>query len=658
MAERQFLYFYSFNAKKAMTIYFLGYFSKCGRRLAAAATGLLAAFSSGGSIASALPAAEKQVDSLLFRADSLRKAYLFNESLAIYDDALMQCSDSLQRIGIEDAKMLSENGLGMTDFVLQPTVVAKHRFSLEDFFLYYPLDDRSWRPVPNVLDTVGNHPFYKAVYFPGDSRTVYYSAPDSGGSMNINRIDKKDSTWSVPSLLNEYLVSSGDEIYPMLSPDRKHLYFASSGLYGMGGFDLYVSVWNEDQQEWGPPSNMGMPYSSPYNDFLFINTPDGKYSIFASDRDCPNDSVDVYVLEYVTMPVRKSVGDVSRLRKIMALDPEDDMTRLDTGAAVSKMVPEDAGTRAYTDKVAEVRALKDSIYFRNVRLDNKRAAFAESTDPSFRDYMSNEILKDEAVIPVLQDSLDRASKELQRIEMEFLFKGIVLDPDKLETEADRELEGETSNYVFTKMSLGAPLDIVVEEPEVKFDYTFMILPEGRFAEDNTLPDGIVYQIQIFSLSSRAGVKSLKGLSPVFEEISPAGRYIYRVGVFRTYNDVLSNLNKVKKLGFRTAYVTAFLDGEPISVSKARTLEKKTKTVSLYQINIVPYDGTLPELAVSAVEQICGKKDIARTEKDGKITYIVGTFDDRSTVEKVMVAVRATGVADVTYVKIGTKEITQ
>ena len=262
------------------------------------------------------------------------------------------------------------------------------------------------------------------------------------------------------------------------------------------------------------------------------------------------------------------------------------------------------------------------------------------------------------MIPVLQDSLDRASKELQRIEMEFLFKGIVLDPDKLETEADRELEGETSNYVFTKMSLGAPLDIVVEEPEVKFDYTFMILPEGRFAEDNTLPDGIVYQIQIFSLSSRAGVKSLKGLSPVFEEISPAGRYIYRVGVFRTYNDVLSNLNKVKKLGFRTAYVTAFLDGEPISVSKARTLEKKTKTVSLYQINIVPYDGTLPELAVSAVEQICGKKDIARTEKDGKITYIVGTFDDRSTVEKVMVAVRATGVADVTYVKIGTKEITQ
>lgn len=609
-------------------------------------------------VSAMVSAQETDIDGLLGKADSLRKAYDFEKSVEVYDGILSEISDSLLRIEVEDLKILSENGAGMTDYVSTPEVVAKHFFSADEFFLFYPLPDKSWRTLPNVLDSTAAHPLVKAVYVPEGSREIFYSSVDEAGSRNIYRTELKDSLWSLPVLLNEAMTSSGDEIYPMFSPDGRQMYFASSGLYGMGGYDLYVSEWDDTRNDWGPPSNMGFPFSSPYDDFLFMNTPDGKYSIFASDRDCPNDSVDVYVLEYVTMPVRKSVGDVSRLRKIMALDPEDDLTRLDTGAAVSKMVPEDEGTRAYTDKVAEVRALKDSIYFRNVRLDNKRAAFAESTDPSFRDYMSNEILKDEAVIPVLQDSLDRASKELQRIEMEFLFKGIVLDPDKLETEADRELEGETSNYVFTKMSLGAPLDIVVEEPEVKFDYTFMILPEGRFAEDNTLPDGIVYQIQIFSLSSRAGVKSLKGLSPVFEEISPAGRYIYRVGVFRTYNDVLSNLNKVKKLGFRTAYVTAFLDGEPVSVSKARTLEKKTKTVSLYQINIVPYDGILPELAVSAVEQICGKKDIARTEKDGKITYIVGTFDDRSTVEKVMVAVRATGVADVTYVKIGTKEITQ
>ena len=597
-------------------------------------------------------------DSLLYKADSLRKAYLFGKSLRLYDQALSSTEDSVSRVMIQDSKMLSENGLGMTDFVLQPKVVAKHKFSLEDFYLYYPLPDKSWRPVPNVFDTLASHPLYKAVYFPEGSRSVYYAAPDSDGVMNICRSEEKDSTWSVPALLNEYMVSSEDEIYPMLSPDGKHLYFASAGLYGMGGFDLYVSTWNEDQKEWGPPSNMGMPFSSPFNDFLFINTPDGKYSIFASDRDCPADSVDVYVLEQETMPVRRSIRDTDILREIMALNPVDDPIKLDTGAAAPAMPVADDETAGYSAKVAEVRSLRDSIYFNNVAIDNLRARLSETADEDGRAELTEEILRAEALTPVLQDSLDRASAILQQIEMEFLFKGIVLDPDKLVGEADREVKGVESNYVFTRMNPGKAPEMIIEKPAVKFDYTFMILPEGRFAENNTLPDGIVYQIQLFSLADRPSIKALKGLSPVFEEITPAGRYIYRVGVFRTYNDVLSNLNKVKKLGFRTAYITAFHNGDAVSVSKARALEKQPKTVALYQINVVPFDGDLPELTVSAIGQLCGKKDIARTEKDGKITYIIGTFDDRELVEKAVVAIRATGVADVSYVRTGTKEVTQ
>lgn len=600
-------------------------------------------------------AAGQDADSLVRKADSLRKAYMFEESMALYDEALSLTRDSVARISLEDAKMLSENGLGMADFVLSPAVVARHRFSLDEFWLYYPLEDRSWRPVPNVLDTLGTHPFYRAVYFPERCTSLYYSAPDTGGAMNIYRTDRKDSTWSAPSLLNEYLVSSSDEIYPMLSPDGRKLFFASSGLYGMGGFDLYVSTWNEDQHEWGPPSNMGMPFSSPYNDFLYMDTPDGRYSIFASDRGCPPDSVDIYVLEQETMPVRKGVDDPDMLRKIMSLEPEEDIARFDEGPAMSRMQPEDADTREYTAKVAEVRNLRDSMYAANVRIDTRRTLLAENPDAAGRERLEQEISEAETRIQTLQDSLEKASAALQDIEMEFLFKGIVLDPDKLVREADREVEGAETDYVFTRMDPGRAPDIVLEKPQVKFDYTFMILPEGRFAEDNTLPDGIVYQIQMFSLSSRAAVKSLKGLSPVFEEITPSGKYVYRVGVFRTYNDVLSNLNTVKKLGFRTAFITAFNDGEAVPVSKARALEKQLRAVSLYQIDIVPYDGTLPELVVSAIGQLCGKKDIARTEKDGKITYIVGPFDDRSLVEKVMVAVRAAGVEDVTYVRIGNGE---
>ena len=595
------------------------------------------------------------VDSLLLKADSLRKAYLFGKSLRLYDQALSATSDSAAIISIQDRKMLSENGLGMTDFVLQPTVVARHRFSVDDFYLYYPLEDGSWRPVPNVLDTLGTHPLYKAIYFPEGLNTLYYSAPDAEGTMNIYRTEKKDSVWSVPGLLNEYMVSSEDEIYPMLSPDGKHLYFASAGLYGMGGFDLYVSTWNEDQQEWGPPSNMGMPYSSPFNDFLFMNTPDGKYTIFASDRDCPADSVDVYVLEQESMPVRKSVDDVGQLRRIMSLDPAEDFTAFDNSTVMSRIVPQDVDTGQYTDKVSEVRSLRDSIYYYNIEIDGMRTRFMESADIAEKDRLTLAILGNATRISVLQDSLENASAELQKIEMEFLFKGIVLDPDELMSEADREVEGVSSNYVFARMNPGEAPDMVIEKPAVKFDYTFMILPVGRFAEDNTLPDGIVYQIQIFSLSSRTDVSELRGLSPVFEEITPSGRYVYRAGVFRTYNGVLSNLNKVKRLGFRTAFIAAFNDGEPIPVSQARALEKQVRSETMYQVRIVPYDGQLPDLTIPAIEQLAGKKDVARSVENGKVTYIVGPFSSKQLVDKVVVAVKATNVADVRAVKISTGE---
>ena len=599
--------------------------------------------------------AAQDTDSLLYRADSLRKAYLFSESVSLYDRILSMTEDSLSRIAVQDSKMLSENGLGMTDFVYQPTVVARHRFSMEDFYLYYPLEDKSWRPLPNVFDTVGKHPFYKAVYFPENSRTLYYSAPDQDGSVNIYTTEKKDTVWSTPCLLNEYLVSSADEIYPMLSPDGKHLYFASSGLYGMGGYDLYVSTWNEDQKEWGPPSNMGMPFSSPYNDFLFINTEDGKYSIFASDRACAGDSVDVYVLKQESMPVRKGINDIGQLRHVMALDPVDDLSAFDSGKAISQIVPDDIDTREYTAKVEEVRTLKDSIYYYTVESDCKKARIEETSDTSDIKRMREIISRNESRIPVLRNALAAASAELQKIEMDFLFRGIVLDPDQLMKEADRKVEGESSNYVFARMVPGDVPDIVLEKPKEKFDYTFQILPTARFAENNDLPDGIVYQIQLFNLNARPEISLLKGLSPVFEELTPAGRYIYRAGLFRSYNDALSHINKVKKLGFRTAFIAAFHDGEAIPVNKARGLEKQYRESALYQIYVVPFDDRLSELTISAIEQLGGKKDIARTVKDGKTVYIIGNFDDKSLVDRVIVAVKATDVADVYSVRLGPDE---
>lgn len=510
---------------------------------------------------------------LMEQGDSLRMEYRFAESVEMYEAALAATGDSLERLEIDARILLSENGLSMTGFVGTPSIVARHRFSVRDFYLFYPLEDNSWVPVPNRLDTLGTNPFSRATYVPEGAREIYFSAPDATGAMNIYYTEDRDTVWSLPVLLNEGLVSSSDEICPMLSGDGKTLYFASSGLYGVGGYDIYMSSWDDSKGEWGTPVNMGFPYSSPYNDFLYAETPDGRYTLFASDRDCPPDSVDVYVLDYDNMPVRKPVTDVRKLKEICSMNPEDNLAG---GTSSSDGIPENVDTRRYMAQVDEVKALKDSLYRCMSSIDADRSRIAISEDETEHTELASRISANELLIPQIQASLDSALAVLQKIEMEFLFNGVVLDPDRIIAEADREVVGASSGFAFARMSPRENLDIDIEEPEKEFDYSFMVLPEGRFAENNVLPDGLVYQIQIFTLSRKARTAELNGLSPVFESVTPTGKYTYRVGVFRTYNDVLSRLNDVKKAGFRTAYVVPLNDGEVIKMAEAKALEAKNK----------------------------------------------------------------------------------
>jgi hypothetical protein len=227
--------------------------------------------------------------------------------------------------------------------------------------------------------------------------------------------------------------------------------------------------------------------------------------------------------------------------------------------------------------------------------------------------------------------------------MEFLFSGVVIDPDKLLAEADREIAGQSAEYVFTKNEYGSPLSLKMIPPEPEFDYSFKILEEGQFAEDNTLPSGLVYQIQMFSTTTPATVAKLKGLSPVFETKTANGRYTYRVGVFRTYADVLANLNSVKRVGFRSAFIVAFNDGQDLSVSKARALEAEKKKPSLYEVRIAVGSGELDMTVASGIRQQAPGKDIARVEnEDGTKVYVIGPFADHDTAENLAGFIRAMG----------------
>ncbi len=609
-----------------------------------------------------LSAQEHEADTWIRTGDSMHAIYDFSMAIEAYEKALDILEDpfeviydSLKIHSVREKLMLSENGLSMSSFVYGPVVKARHKFSLSDFFLYYPLADRSWRALPNQLDSSAVSGLSRALYVPEGSERIYYSAEDQDGIRNIYMTEYADSLWTLPTLLNEHMTSPSDEIYPMLSPDGRTMYFASEGLHGVGGFDIYMSEWSDEDNDWSVPVNMGFPYSSPADDFLFMNTDDENHTIFASNRECSPDSVWVYVLEFDSMPVRRAVDEPSKLLEISRLAPSDASETLG-GTNVSAAMPENVDTKRYMDKMVEVRSLRDSISFYENSLDDERNSFAISNDDDERERLTNEILRKEARIPQLQDSLGTAVAELQEIEMDFLFSGVVIDPDVMMAEADREIVGETASYAFTKMNMGGSLELRMEIPEKKFDYSFMVLEEGQFAEDNTIPAGVIYQIQMFTLSKPATVASLNGLSPVFEARSANGRYIYRVGLFNTYNDVLSKLNTVKKAGFKSAFIVAFVDGKEVSVSKARAEEKKRPEVqTFYNVEVIPEDGVLDSAISGGIRQQAPGKDMARREREnGGFSYIVGPFEDKKEADAIVDFIKAMGISEVSSVPIVNK----
>lgn len=579
---------------------------------------------------------------LMIKADSCRMAYNFAEAVQ-YSESAVEALDSTASARAEEQLLMARNGLNMMSFCSQPTVVAKQTFPLKDFFLFYPIKDHSWRKTPNQLDSLGGDNLSRAIFIPDGSRDIYYSAMDEEGIRNIYATHLTDSLWSVPTLINEQMTSSSDEIYPMLSPDGQSLYFASKGLYGMGGYDLYVSNWNSETNDWDMPVNMGFPYSSPYDDFLFVNTEDGKYSIFASNRECGRDSVTIYVLEYDSMPVRKAVTDVDELRALASLNPARDHSRIDNDAAVPDEGKQNESTKRYMDKMREVRALRDSVARFGKNLEKMRSGLAGASGEE-KARLTAEISDKEMMLPTLNSALNAAVKELQNIEMDFLANGIVIDTRKLQAEADKEIVGASSGYTFSKNSYGPALHLDIMKPKPTFDYSFMILPEGRFAENNTLPEGIIYQIRIFTLGRKATVADLNGLSPVFERTTTSGRHAYSVGLFKSYKDVLSNLNKVKNRGFRDAQIDAFHNGQVINVRKARELESKVRT--LFMVKIFPEDGqSLSEQAIAAVHEH-SDKDLIKSVEAGSVVFTTGPFEDKSQVDVLVAALKAAGAENV------------
>ena len=78
--------------------------------------------------------------------------------------------------------------------------------------------------------------------------------------------------------------------------DGKTMYMASQGHESIGGYDIFVS--KKTQGGWSKPENMGYPINTPYDDFFFAPTANGKYAYISSNRPNGAGGFDIYKVTF------------------------------------------------------------------------------------------------------------------------------------------------------------------------------------------------------------------------------------------------------------------------------------------------------------------------------------------------------------------------
>lgn len=122
---------------------------------------------------------------------------------------------------------------------------------------------------------------------------LYFASDREGGfgGMDIWVSEFTGGKWGTPKNLGAEVNTPGNEAFPFIHDDGT-LYYASDGLGGLGGYDIFQTT--QDGETWTNVSNIGTPYNSNMDDFGFILNVTGTEGYLTSDREGGYGQDDIY----------------------------------------------------------------------------------------------------------------------------------------------------------------------------------------------------------------------------------------------------------------------------------------------------------------------------------------------------------------------------
>jgi outer membrane protein OmpA-like peptidoglycan-associated protein len=142
-----------------------------------------------------------------------------------------------------------------------------------------------WGEPVNLGPNVNSYEWESQPTLSADGRTLYFVSDRRGG---LGRRDIWFSTldangqWSKAQNVGAPVNTQYEEYSPFIHVNGKTLYFASNGLVGFGGFDIFYS--EKFDNGWTLPENVGSPINDHEDQFSLFITADGKKGYYSHEE--------------------------------------------------------------------------------------------------------------------------------------------------------------------------------------------------------------------------------------------------------------------------------------------------------------------------------------------------------------------------------------
>lgn len=249
----------------------------------------------------------------------------------LYDEytELLNESDKDAPSNPSPSKMKHAKAMSMMNNVEDIQIIDSINVNKQDFFKHYKIALEA-----GSLNGIEVLPYEKpevetSVYMPESNSRMLWAMPDSTNCLRLMETYKlTNNKWDKYSQLSDVLNDNGNANYPFMLADGTTLYYACDGENSLGGYDIYMSRKSLDNNTFLQPQNIGMPYNSPFNEYLLVIDEMTEIGWWASDRNQIPDSLTIYV--FIPNEVRKNysqdnenIGNLAAIKSIKDTWKED-----------------------------------------------------------------------------------------------------------------------------------------------------------------------------------------------------------------------------------------------------------------------------------------------------------------------------------------------